>query len=169
MYLLRKLSKIASFIATYIAMCMLSCMTVIIFTLVITRYFLSYSMPWAEELTRYLMVWMALLSSAALIQLESHLKFDILITKLPCIYQDVLSLLLYFFEAGFLIILIKMGWNYVQSVKIITCPTLGISLAWPSLAIPTTAILMLFFTGIRIIEKIANMRVKSTDKKTILG
>ena len=169
MHVLSKLSNLVSLIVTYIAMGMLAIMTIIIFILVITRYFFSYSMPWAEELTRYLMVWMALLASAALIQLKGHLNFDLLSSKMPSLYQDILFLLIYFIEAAFLVTLIHMGWNYVQSVEIITCPSLGVSLAWPSLAIPITGTLMLFFTGILIIEKIANMRIRSANRKIALG
>ncbi|MCC8060213.1 MAG: TRAP transporter small permease [Clostridiales bacterium] len=61
------------------------CMAVISFALVmaifievICRYFLFISMPWAEELTRYLFIWLTYIGSAYAVYYGQHTEIDIL-------------------------------------------------------------------------------------------
>ena len=157
MSFLIRLSNLGASISTMIAMWMLAIMTILIFLLVVTRYFFSYSFPWTEELTRYLMVWMAFLSASALIQRDSHLSIDFISSKLSSRSQDIFFIMFRLLEMAFLLLLIHKGWAYAQSVQDITSPAIGISMIWPSLAIPTTAVLMFFFSMIRVIQKIVDM------------
>lgn len=55
---------------------MLILMSVLAFTGVLTRYFFFYSIPWLEEATRYLMVWMTFLVGALAVNDESHINID---------------------------------------------------------------------------------------------
>ena len=158
MSLLMRISEFCDSIATTVAMVFLAAMTGIIFALVVTRYTFSYSISWAEELTRYLMVWMAFLSSAVLVHQDSHLNIDLVTNKLGPKAQDILYVVFRVVELAFLVVLITNGWEYAQSVKVSISPATGLSMFWVSLAIPVSALLMFLFDVLLLIQRVAILR-----------
>lgn len=146
--MVRFLGSLSSFlvkISTAVAQVLLLVMTLIIVALVFSRYFLSFSFPWAEEVTRYLMVYMSLLGAAVVVRMDEHIRvnffFNLLSKKMARIVNLIFQLGIIFF----LIILIKEGFAISLSQRIAMSPSLGIPLFWAYLAIPCTAILMLIF------------------------
>ena len=70
-------------------------MSIVTFTQVITRYVFFYSLPWSEELTRYLMIWLTFLGGALAIEKGSHIGVDLLVTIIGegrRVMQSLLSL-----------------------------------------------------------------------------
>src|SRR5690606_41542178 len=70
----------------------------LVFTQVLTRYVFMYSLPWLEELTRFLMVWMVMLGTAVAVKEKQHIVIDIasLFLKTPkalFYYQKTLSVI----------------------------------------------------------------------------
>ena len=55
---------------------LLGVMSVIIFVSVSIRYLSDYSIPWAEEVSRYLMVWLMFLGIGPVIRLGGHIAID---------------------------------------------------------------------------------------------
>lgn len=73
----------------------------IIFIQVITRYVFFYSLPWSEELTRYLFIWFVYLSLSISIRENMSIRIDFLdqflkgkTKKLVGILVDILSLVI---------------------------------------------------------------------------
>lgn len=57
---------------------MLIVMTILAFTGVLTRYVFVISLPWVDEVTRYLMIWMTFLVSAIAVGDGSHTNVEII-------------------------------------------------------------------------------------------
>lgn len=57
----------------------------LVFAQVLTRYVFLYSVPWMEELTRFLMIWMVLLGTAVAVKQKQHIVIDVvdIIIKSP--------------------------------------------------------------------------------------
>lgn len=53
-------------------------MSLLAFVQVLTRYVFKYPLPWIEELTRYIMVWMVLIGAATGVASKSHLGVEIM-------------------------------------------------------------------------------------------
>ena len=62
---------------------MLIVMTILAFIGVLARYVFVVSIPWIDEVTRYLMIWMTFLASAISVSDSSHTSVDILPSFLP--------------------------------------------------------------------------------------
>ncbi|MGU3492406.1 TRAP transporter small permease [Xanthobacteraceae bacterium A53D] len=58
-------------------------MMVVTFGQVVSRYALSNSLSWSEELGRYIFVWITFLGMAAAFQSKAHIALDFLIHLLP--------------------------------------------------------------------------------------
>lgn len=58
-------------------------MTIIVFISTMFRYFKLGSIPWSEELARYLMVWIAYIGASLGIKRNAHLGVEIVVNMLP--------------------------------------------------------------------------------------
>ena len=53
-------------------------MTLIVIVNIFSRYFLNYAISWAEEISRYLMVWMVMLGAAMGVRLGTHFRMEMI-------------------------------------------------------------------------------------------
>ena len=62
---------------------LLAVMVIVIFAATIGRYTMLFSLPWAEELARYLMIWTVFIGAGAVAGEGGHYGVDIVIANLP--------------------------------------------------------------------------------------
>lgn len=108
---------------------------------IVARYALDASLPWTEELARYLMIWMALLAVSVGIYHREHIGLDLLRQKLPFRARrylraafDVIGLL--FFSVIFWFGLSMTATGSSQYANIF-----GMTMALPFAAVPVSAAL----------------------------
>lgn len=74
--------------------CTLACgFTVMTLISVIARYVLRSPIWWSEQFCRYLFVWMLMLYAPIIVRKGKNLGFDLVVTKLPHMVQEVLQLI----------------------------------------------------------------------------
>ncbi len=71
---------------------------------VAARYIFNWSVPWSEEMTRLLFVWMVMVAAAS----ASHMRIDLFVAYLPKRLRRSLDLLL---ATGAASLLVLMGWQ----------------------------------------------------------
>ena len=157
MHFLRRLTGMMAAICTNVEVIFLAIMTFLVFFQVVTRYLFSYSIAWVEELTRYLMIWMAFLGAAALFKDDSHIRMDLVYNKFPQVVRTYLDLLFGLFQVAFLVMLFKLGLEYAESVDIVVSPTLRISMRWPAMIISISSVIMIFFILAYIIQTVIGL------------
>ena len=115
--------------------------------LVFSRYLFKYSFPWAEELTRYLIVYMALLTCAAVTYERDHIRVNYFFNHLPPKIRYVLRL---FFDICIFITMlvwIFVGFDTAFFMEYMWSSGLGISMMWPYFAIPVSGIILSIFVA----------------------
>lgn len=114
----------------------LAAMSVIVFASVTIRYASDYSIPWAEEVARYLMVWLTFLGVGPVMRLGGHVAVDTAQDGLPKnvgrAFRGVIMLLM----AGFCVIVAWFGIAYVQRTLAQTTAVTEVSFAFVSAAVP---------------------------------
>lgn len=133
-------------------------MLAIMSVLVVLRYGLSYSMPWAEEATRYLLVWSTLLAAARLLDRDDHICMDFLVERLPAGITRPLAIVVHLLIIGFLVLLLHQSVLTMQNIAITRSPALGVSMAWPYLALPVAAVLMILFASRKLLTLVLGRR-----------
>ena len=71
-----RIIKYLAGIETNICQLLLMLMTVVVVVQVFSRYLFSYSFVWAEELVRYLMIWMVMIGAARVQSMGEHIRID---------------------------------------------------------------------------------------------
>lgn len=136
---------------------MLVVMTGIIVTLVFTRYILSYSFPWAEELTRYLLIWLVMLAAAVNQYRNDNIRVDFVVIYLPPRLRAIISLIHRVLIIGFALVLLRYGMSAAIGMGITGSPSLGFSMTIPYLAIPVGAGLLAALSILNLIDDLREL------------
>ncbi len=111
------------------------------------RYFLSDPLIWAEEVCRYLLIWMTFLSLGAAFQRGNIAVITILTNAMSRRVRAVFMVPTYLVTAGFLGFLVYQGWLYAEENLLQTIPGIdyvlqslgidaGISIFWVYISLP---------------------------------
>jgi TRAP-type C4-dicarboxylate transport system permease small subunit len=116
-------------------------MATLVFTNVIARYVLNFSIIWAEEVSQYLMIWIAYLGAGLALREGRHVALELLHDCLPVALRRKLRMAIGGLVVAFLGAITVLGFQFAAFVWQQETPVLNISLGIPSLAIPIGALL----------------------------
>lgn len=108
---------------------------------VVARYVLQHSLPWTEELARYLMIWMALLAVSCAIVHREHIGLDILRQRLPRKAERMLFVLIDGLGFCLFAVLGLYGLAMAQQGIHQYANIFGMTMALPFAAVPVSSLL----------------------------
>ena len=120
---------------------MMAAMVALVFANVISRYVFNYSIIWAEELSQYLMVWIAFLGAGLAMREGRHVSVQMLQEALPQPVARFLRILLEIAILLFLASLVVLGVMFVRFAWDQETPVMNISAGIPYAAVPVGALL----------------------------
>lgn len=118
-------------------------MFVLVFTNIITRYFFSYSINWAEELARYLMVWTAFLGIGLGMREGRHVAIEVLHDYLPKRVRPLLRAFVGLIIIAFMVSLAYIGYRYASVTMVQQSPVLRWPIGMIYMVIPIGAIIFI--------------------------
>lgn len=121
---------------------LLAAMACLIFVNVALRYLSNHSIIWAEEVARYMMVWMAFLGSGLVLRVGGHVAITNLHDALPGRAQRWLRGLVMLLLLAFFVNFAWAGLQYAQRMSFQLTPATRISFGWIYAAIPIGFLLM---------------------------
>lgn len=105
---------------------------------VFMRYVVNDSLPWPEELSRYIFIWFAFIGVSYSVRTNSHLRIDILFhylsKKMIRVVETVSDLFFLFFSVIVLLSGIKLFTTILETMQ--TSPGLGLPMAFVYLSLP---------------------------------
>lgn len=123
-------------------------LTVLVFVQICLRFFFNASFLWAEEVALFSFIWICFLGASVAVHRRGHFAFDMVADLLPGRVRAAQRLLVDLCMLVFAGVMLGQGYTFaVLSIKRFS-PAVGISLIWPTLAIPLSGALMgLFLLG----------------------
>lgn len=134
--ILGRLNSAIIFVFKYLAMTAVAVMTASILVQVFCRYVLDDSLPWSEELARYLMVWMTFLTLPVVSRMKQHAALDIILGALPARLAILLELALYVMVGIVLFYAFDRSWDFAVKGNRMLATALPITKAWSYMAMP---------------------------------
>ena len=122
----------------------LGAMSVVVFINVLGRYLTDYSIPWAEEVARYLMIWMTFLGTGLVLRIGGHVAVDNLQDSLPVPGARAVRAAIVLLVAGFCAVGAWVGVSYVTRTWAQTTAVTEIPFAFVAAAVPTGLALTLW-------------------------
>lgn len=127
--------------------------TTVLFVNIILRYFFNASTTWAEEFTRYAMIWITFVGGSVAFKRGIHVGIDLLIDFLPKDKKKYLEGFIHVLTIILLIFLIKFGMDLVlftmKSGQITA--SLRLKTYWVHLAVPVGSFLSLIHVVINFV------------------
>jgi len=124
-------------------MLLLALMAVMVFANVVLRYTTGDSLVWAEELSRYLMVWLTFLGAGLVLRYGGHLAIDTLQDALPSRAGRILRALILLCVAVFAVTMMWLGTGYIIRTWAQTTPVTELPFGLVYSALPVGFFFML--------------------------
>lgn len=142
MKIIHDIDKVINKILRFIVIIMLSVMSVVVFAQVLFR-IVHLSIPWSEELSKYLLIWSTFLGAAICIRKGSLVGLEFLKNSLSEEKQKLLQTILNLIVCAMLLFLISVGFWAVRRVWFQITPVLKLSMGLMYAAIPIGSVFML--------------------------
>lgn len=141
---LGKLSNLLKIITEYVGSAFMMVVIVLLFAQVLMRLFLKTNFPWAEEVARVSMIWVAMLGGSLIVKGNDLISVDFLDPYMPKFFLKIRRVVI----AALLVWLCSMlayeGYHQAMFGRNQTLSSIRLSMFWPYLAVPVGASLMLF-------------------------
>lgn len=108
-----------------------------------------------DELSRYLMVWTAMLSAALLVADDGHIKIEVVLQAVGPRLRRLLYVCAQLVVLAFLGVLVYASLLVMPSIAQQNTVTLGVSIAWFYAALPVTGALMIVLTVHKLVQRLA--------------
>ena len=142
MKIIHDIDKVINKILRFIVIIMLSVMSVVVFAQVLFR-IVHLSIPWSEELSKYLLIWSTFLGAAICIRKGSLVGLEFLKNSMSEEKQKILQTILNLIVCAMLLFLINVGFWAVRRVWFQITPVLKLSMGLMYSAIPIGSVFML--------------------------
>ena len=117
-------------------------MLAIVFLQVITRYVFNYTPSFAEELSRYLFVWVVFLSLPLVAKSGGHMAIETITSRISGMKLKVCRVVADIFTIIFLLLMTWHGIRMVQLADFQTSPAMVIPMSWVYVVIPLGCAIM---------------------------
>ncbi len=126
---------------------MMMVMASLVFVNVVCRYGFNFSIIWAEEVSQYLMIWIAYLGAGLALREGRHVALEMLHDRLSPALARKLRMAIGAVLLAFLGAVTVLGFQFAVFVWNQETPVLNIPLGIPSLAIPIGSLLFALHLG----------------------
>jgi TRAP-type C4-dicarboxylate transport system permease small subunit len=139
--ILKGIDRVNKFLV-YVVAIILIVMSIVISFQVFSRFTLSNSLEWSEELSRYLMIWLVFLGTAVALRKKSLIGVEALSERLGFKKERALKTVVHIVSIIFFGILIFKGFEMLGHVANQKSPAMKIPMTYPYAAIPVGAFFM---------------------------
>jgi TRAP-type C4-dicarboxylate transport system permease small subunit len=133
---------------------MVPVMTIVVFLQVVLRYIFLAPLPWVEEFSKYLLIWISTLGSAYAIRHGLHISVVFLNKRIQGHAKSGITLLIHSLAVSFFAVCLVEGISLASRQSNQLSPALQVPMTWPLLAIPVGFGFMILFTLEILIEDI---------------
>lgn len=116
---------------------------VVLFAGILARYVFHVPLVWSDEVASILFLWLGVLGSALALARNTHLRMATVVTRLPLAWQAWTNSFALAASAVFMALSLMPSWNYLVFQSDTITATLGITMIWRAMAMPSGFVLML--------------------------
>lgn len=124
---------------------------------VFTRKVLNDPSEWTEELSIFLLIWVALLGAAVALSLGAHLGIDYFVGKLPRRKRIFTEIIVFVLILAFAVyVMLYGGYDLVKSTLELgqASPVFGVKMGYVYIAVPVSGFFMMIYSFLGMCERI---------------
>lgn len=139
---------------------LMAAMAVLVFANVVARYVFNQSFIWAEELSRYMMVWVGFLGAGLVLRVGAHIAVEVFQDWLPRRAAQAMRAAVVVVLAVALLAMLWLGILYVQFAWGQETPVLNWNFGLVYVAMPVGALLMLVYLALIAVPYVRDRRFR---------
>lgn len=143
-----------SYVIMWLSAAGLVAMTLIVGWQVFARYVLNASPSWSEQASLILMIWYAILAAAAGFHEGFHIRILAGQNAVPANVARIMRIMIEILVIIGGLMMLIWGLQLVNIISSHVVPSLGISRAWAYLPLPIAGLLIILFSGTRLVGEI---------------
>ncbi len=147
MRVLKRVLGCVNTVTEYVVSVLLVIMVVVVFLQVIFRFVIHASLPWSEELSRYILVWLSFLGAAIGVRRGAHIGVEVIVSFLPKAMKRLAALFVDCASIVFFALMIFYGHKILAVVGRQLSPAMELSMAIPYSAICAGGSLMFLYAA----------------------
>lgn len=159
---LNKVSDAVNTVAEYFCAIALGVMSVVVFAQVLFR-LTSGSLPWSEELARYLMIYMVYVGTSIGVKKGSHIAVEVVMDRCPKKVQKVVEVLVTLLMIAAFVILCYYGMKIVNITMMQKSPAMQIKMGYVYMSMVLGGALMLLHSVNNIINTITGYKPEAKN------
>lgn len=128
-------------------------MTAFVFIQVICRYIFNFTLPWTEELARYLMIWAVFLGAAVSLRQSNLIALEILVQFTPKSISKIIQIIAQVISLIFFVVLVNTGMDMLKISGFETAPVTKLPMSIVYSSLPVSMVLMILNSIAVFIEK----------------
>lgn len=137
---------------------LLSFLTIITFSQVVARYVFEAPLSWSEELARFILLWLAMLSAAYGFKIKTHFALMFIVNRTSFKFRIYIYFYVTLIVSVFLIIFIYYSFIFVMGVNGHLAPALQIPMEIPYSSTIVGGILMLYYVLTNLVDEIKKIK-----------
>jgi len=151
---MKRLNDLLMQVCGLLVMIMVPVMTIIIFVQVVMRYAFMSPFMWAEELARYLLVWISCLGSAYAVRKGMHISIAYIKDRVPNPARFIMMITGHLIATVFFVFCLYHGW--IDSIEEWSqrSAAMQIPMTFPKMAVPVGFGIMVIFNFELLIDEI---------------
>ncbi len=162
------LARIWNAVEKYVPVLMIIAMSVITFMQVFYRYVLAASLPWAEEVGRFLVIAITFMGSAYAFREGTHVSVEAFTNLLP----DKLAFGVHIFSRlasiAFFLVLFIFGTRYALDNIYHLAPATRISMAIPYMTVPVGSVMIIVRLVILTVEELRRGKIEEDQEESVV-
>lgn len=159
----------------------LATIVIVMSTQVFARYVIGTSIIWAEELCRYILIWISFLFVGIAFQRGEFIAIDYVTQILPRVWRFGLKVVVSVPMVGFLGLMVVNGYDYASRMQAQTLPAIdfisrslglgtpGVSIFWVYISVVLGCALLIAHITVSLIVEGLALRGGASDRRTTAG
>lgn len=161
---MKRLNNLIFKVCKVLIMIMVPVMTLVVFAQVVMRYVFKSPFIWAEEFSRYLLIWISCLGAAYALKTGMHIAVKFVYEKFNQTTKLIASLFVHLLMISFFIICVIWGFNLALAQWDQISPGLQIQMTWAYLSVPVGFVIMTLFSFELLVEDIKKMFIREKKR-----
>lgn len=161
--ILKKINSFLDIVLSKLIIFVFLLMVILVFFQVINRFIFHIPVPWTEEFSRYIFVWLSLLGTAKAFYKKGHIAMDIIDNVVKGKGKKYLNILVYILCLIFFMVMVIYGSRWVFSCKGTICQSVKLDLVYIYIVLPVSFLVMILYVLEFLIDEIKNNTFKEVS------
>ena len=129
---------------------------------IVARSVLAISIPWTEELTRFLFIWLTYIGAAVAARKGSNIVIDMLIQKIPNKIRKASEIVIILSSMAVVVVFLVGSWNLIEKTKGVYYSTMPFLSTGCQYVAPVVGfVLILFYFTLRLVSIVTGKPIET--------